>query len=43
MRSPHDVIPAEAEIQKKKYKYRKFLKLKARFISLYAGFPLPRE
>ena len=27
----------------KKYKYRKFLKLKARFISLYAGFLLPQE
>ncbi|WP_146625028.1 hypothetical protein [Rickettsia asembonensis] len=27
----------------KKYKYSKFLKLKARFISLYAGFPPTRE
>ncbi|HJD58949.1 MAG TPA: hypothetical protein LFV92_07390 [Rickettsia endosymbiont of Ceroptres masudai] len=27
----------------KKYKYNKFLKLKARFISLYAGFPPSRE
>ncbi|WP_158510112.1 hypothetical protein [Rickettsia asembonensis] len=27
----------------KRYKYSKFLKLKARFISLYAGFPPPRE
>ncbi|HJD58951.1 hypothetical protein [Rickettsia asembonensis] len=27
----------------KKYKYNKFLKLKARFISLYTGFPLSRE
>ncbi|HJD57914.1 MAG TPA: hypothetical protein LFV92_01560 [Rickettsia endosymbiont of Ceroptres masudai] len=27
----------------KKYKYRKFLKLKARFISLYAGFLLSQE
>ncbi|MFP3012377.1 MAG: hypothetical protein ACEY3D_05425 [Rickettsia sp.] len=35
-----DVIPAKAGIQKKKYKYNKFLKLKARFISLYAGLYL---
>ncbi|MFP3012892.1 MAG: hypothetical protein ACEY3D_08390 [Rickettsia sp.] len=28
---------------RKKYKYSKFLKLKARFISLYAGFPPTRE
>ncbi|AAY61310.1 unknown [Rickettsia felis URRWXCal2] len=28
---------------RKKYKYRKFLKLKARFISLYAGFLLSQE
>ncbi|WP_199402680.1 hypothetical protein [Rickettsia asembonensis] len=34
------VIPAKAGVQKKRYKYNKFLKLKARFISLYAGFPL---
>ncbi|MFP3013184.1 MAG: hypothetical protein ACEY3D_10025 [Rickettsia sp.] len=27
----------------KKYKYSKFLKLKAKVISLYDGFPLPRE
>ncbi|KJV59042.1 hypothetical protein RFEPED_1438 [Rickettsia felis str. Pedreira] len=27
----------------KKYKYSKFLKLKAQFISLYAGFPPMRE
>ncbi|MFP3012394.1 MAG: hypothetical protein ACEY3D_05540 [Rickettsia sp.] len=27
----------------KNYKYSKFLKLKARFISLDAGFPPPRE
>ncbi|HJD58300.1 MAG TPA: hypothetical protein LFV92_03750 [Rickettsia endosymbiont of Ceroptres masudai] len=27
----------------KKYKYSKFLKLKDRFISLYAGFPPTRE
>ncbi|KJV58546.1 hypothetical protein RFEPED_0933 [Rickettsia felis str. Pedreira] len=36
------VIPAKAGIQKK-YKYSKFLKLKARFISLYDGFPPTRE
>ncbi|HJD57911.1 MAG TPA: hypothetical protein LFV92_01545 [Rickettsia endosymbiont of Ceroptres masudai] len=35
------VIPAKAGIQKK-YKYSKFLQLKARFISLYAGFLLPQ-
>ncbi|WP_277813958.1 hypothetical protein [Rickettsia asembonensis] len=28
---------------RKKYKYSKFLKLKAQFISLYAGFPPTRE
>jgi hypothetical protein len=28
---------------RKKYGYSKLLKLKARFISLYAGFPPPRE
>ncbi|MFP3012947.1 MAG: hypothetical protein ACEY3D_08690 [Rickettsia sp.] len=31
------------ESRKNKHKYSKFLKLKARFISLYAGFPLSRE
>ncbi|MFP3012057.1 MAG: hypothetical protein ACEY3D_03580 [Rickettsia sp.] len=33
-------FPRKRESRKKRYKYNKFLKLKARFISLYAGFPL---
>ncbi|KHO02793.1 hypothetical protein JS55_02450 [Rickettsia felis str. LSU] len=37
------VIPAKAGIQKKKHTYNKFLKLKARFISLYDGFLLSQE
>ncbi|KJV89919.1 hypothetical protein RBEAN4_0910 [Rickettsia bellii str. RML An4] len=38
-----DVIPLIAGIQEKKHKYSKFLKLKARFISLYTGFLLSQE
>ncbi|MFP3012666.1 MAG: hypothetical protein ACEY3D_07085 [Rickettsia sp.] len=42
LRKVFDVIPAKAGIQKK-YKYSNFLKLKARFISLYDGFLLSQE